>query len=97
MKVIWRDEATANLENIYTYISLYHAEERARSLVNRLVARADDLGDFPEMGRVVPELQDPDIRELLEKGYRIVYRVKRDAVEVLTVFHASRTSPYNSP
>jgi toxin ParE1/3/4 len=94
MRVIWRDEATANLENIFAYVSLYSSEESAINLVNRRVARADDLGDFPEMGRVVPELEDPEIRELLEKGYRIVYRVKREDVEVLTVFHASRTSPY---
>jgi toxin ParE1/3/4 len=94
MKVIWRDEATANLENIYAYVSLYSSADSAWNLVNRLVARADDLGDFPQMGRVVPELQDPEIRELLEKGYRIVYRVKRDEVEVLTVFHTSRASPY---
>ena len=94
MKVIWRDEASANLESIYSYISLYYAEDTARNVVNRLVARADELGDFPEMGRVVPELEDPEIRELLERGYRIVYRVRKEEVEVLTVFHGSRASPY---
>jgi hypothetical protein len=33
MKVVWRDEATANLESIYAYISLYYSEENARNVV----------------------------------------------------------------
>ena len=94
MRVIWRDEATAHLESIYDYISLYYAKDTARNIINRLVARADELGDFPLMGRVVPELEDPEIREILERGYRIIYRVRDDNVEILTVFHGSRASPY---
>jgi plasmid stabilization system protein ParE len=42
------------------------------------------------MGRVVPELANPDIRELLFKKYRIVYRLKANCIEILTVFEGHR-------
>jgi toxin ParE1/3/4 len=71
MKVIWRDAAIADLEAIYEYLSL-HSVVVARQTVNRLVARADDLGDFLMMGRVVPELKDESLRELIERPYRVI-------------------------
>jgi plasmid stabilization system protein ParE len=46
---------------------------------------------MPETGRIVPELENNEIRELIEGNYRIVYRVKaKDYVEILTVHHSSR-------
>jgi toxin ParE1/3/4 len=89
MTVIWRDEATRNLEQLYAFTATY-SEVAARNLINRLVARADALGDFPDLGRVVPELENPDIRELIESPYRIIYRVLRLEVEILAVFHGAR-------
>ena len=41
-------------------------------------------------GRVVPEAGNEALREIIRGNYRIVYRVKQDAVEVVTVFHAAR-------
>jgi toxin ParE1/3/4 len=91
MKVIWRDAAIADLDAIYDYLSL-HSAVMARGTVNRLVARADDLGDFPLMGRIVPELQDDALREPIERPYRIIYRPLEHVVEVLTVVHVARGS-----
>jgi len=45
---------------------------------------------FPESGRAVPERAVPDIREIIVGRYRVVYRRKAGAVEVATVFRASR-------
>jgi toxin ParE1/3/4 len=90
MTVIWRDEATRNLEQLYAFTATY-SEVAARNLINRLVVRADALGDFPDLGRVVPELENPDLRELIESPYRIIYRVLRSEVEILTVFHGARS------
>jgi toxin ParE1/3/4 len=55
-----------------------------------VLVTVERLADFPNSGRVVPELKDPAIREILFGSYRIVYRVKGDLVEVLTVYHGSR-------
>ena len=48
------------------------------------------LPDNPRCGRVVPEIGSSDIRELIFRGYRIVYRVTGDALEILTVFEGHR-------
>jgi len=46
---------------------------------------------MPESGRIVPELENSEIRELFEGNYRIVYRIKtKDYIEILTVHHTSR-------
>ena len=55
-----------------------------------VLAAVERLADFPNSGRVVPELKDPVIREILFGSYRIVYRVKGDLVELLTVYHGAR-------
>ena len=55
-----------------------------------MLAAVERLADFPNSGRIVPELKDPAIREILFGSYRIVYRVKGDVVEVLTVYHGAR-------
>jgi plasmid stabilization system protein ParE len=50
-------------------------------------------GEFPESGRVVPELSDSTIREILWRNYRIVYRIKGPLVEIVTVFHGAMPLP----
>ena len=59
-------------------------------VVARLVEAVERLELFPRSGRIVPELADPQLREIIESPYRIVYRVFDERVEVLTVFRASR-------
>ena len=48
------------------------------------------LADFPNSGKIVSELNKPDIREILFGNYRIIYRVKNDLIEILTVYHGAR-------
>jgi toxin ParE1/3/4 len=58
--------------------------------VQRIMGAIDGLATSPQMGRVVPELRDPTVRELIVGAYRIVYRHRRDAVEIATIFHGAR-------
>ncbi|MGH8525589.1 MAG: type II toxin-antitoxin system RelE/ParE family toxin [Gammaproteobacteria bacterium] len=62
-------------------------------VVRRLVAAVDRLRTFPESGRMVPERNNPEIRELIVKPYRIVYRFRPGVVEIATVFRASCLFP----
>ncbi|MGE3371883.1 MAG: type II toxin-antitoxin system RelE/ParE family toxin, partial [Dehalococcoidia bacterium] len=48
---------------------------------------------FPESGRVVPELNVHELREVVVKPYRVVYRYRAGVVEIVTVFRASRLPP----
>jgi plasmid stabilization system protein ParE len=90
--VRWAAEAVRDLEEIHVYISR-HSPRYAAVTVGRLVEAAERVAGFPESGRVVPELGDPAVREVIEGAYRVVYEVASGALTVLTVFRASRQFP----
>jgi len=85
MKIMWTNEALARLRDIKKYIA-QNNPDRARQFIQKIIDRTDILISNPQIGRVVPEVSRPEIRELLLKNYRIVYRVKKDCIEILTVF-----------
>jgi toxin ParE1/3/4 len=69
--------------------------DRARSFGYELIDRALSIGQFPEMGRIVPELDDPAVREVIHASYRIIYEIFRDpdVIYVLRFWHAARGGP----
>ncbi len=90
-EVAWTLRARADLEAI----GAYHAQTApgyAEVLVRKLMHAAERLDAFPASGRVVPEIGDESLREVIHRNYRIVYihLPDEDKVEVLTVFHSSR-------
>jgi len=90
MRLHWSDIAEADLDDIYDYIARdvpYYAE----LFVERLIEATDRLEMHPRSGRRVPEagLHD-DIRELIVQGYRIIYRIEAEEINILTVTHGSR-------
>ena len=90
MRVTWSWEASENLVEIEEFIAR-DSLERAVRFVDALINHAEAiLTDNPESGRVVPEIGNPDMRELIYCGYRIVYRLKEDVLEILTVFEGHR-------
>lgn len=90
MRVTWSREASENLAEIEDFIAR-DSRERAVRFVDALIDHAETiLADNPRSGRVVPEISNPNIRELIYRGYRIVYRFKGDVLEILTVFEGHR-------
>ena len=92
MKVYWTDEALRHLDSIYRHIA-GDAPIYAQRMVDKITRRSRQIGAFPQSGRMVPEYQDIDIREVVEPPYRIVYRVTADHVDVLAVFHGAQLLP----
>jgi len=88
----WSLRALADLEAIRGHIA-YDSELYAGLMVSRLVAAPNRLIQFPELGRVVPEFGKSDIRELIIRPYRLVYRPRGELVEIATVFRAARMFP----
>ena len=89
MKIKWSHEALERLIEIEEYISK-DSPARAIQFVDQLIEQAELLSGKPRMGRTVPELATPGIRELIFKKYRIVYRLKVNCIEILTVFEGHR-------
>ena len=55
-----------------------------------VLAAVEQVADFPHAGKVIPEIRDPALRETVLGNYRIIYRVRSELVEVLTVYHGAR-------
>jgi len=92
MKVVWTRQAFVRLAEIEDFIAL-DSPAAAEAHTAKLIARAEALAQFPEMGRLVPELVGSDLRELIEGSYRIVYRIRARRIEVLTVFEGHHLLP----
>lgn len=88
-EVIWAPQAIEDVEAIRAHVARDSAHY-ANLLVERIVAAVERLQDNPRSGRVVPELGDESIREVIHGSYRIVYRLRHDLVEIATVFHGAR-------
>ena len=82
----WTEHAVAQLAAVAEHVSL-SSPVYAEHLVDRIARRLDQARDLPESGRVVPEFARPEVRELIEWPYRLVYRVHPDAIEILSVLH----------
>jgi plasmid stabilization system protein ParE len=89
MKIRWSYEALDRLIEFEDYISK-DSSVRAIQFVDQLIEHAELLSGKPLMGRMIPELANPDIRELVFKKYRIIYRLKEKRIEILTVFEGHR-------
>jgi toxin ParE1/3/4 len=90
--VRWTEQAVQDIQAIRSFIER-DSPRYGRLVAERLVEATLRLETFPMSGRVVPELGRDDVRELIAGEYRIVYRVRDDAVVLLTVFRSSRLLP----
>lgn len=90
MNITWSQEAGENLADTEEFIAR-DSPERAARFVDAIIDHAEAiLADNPRSGRTVPEIGNPDIRELIYRGYRVVYRLNDDRIDILTVFEGHR-------
>lgn len=94
MRVIrWTEQAQADLAAIHAFIG-QESLKYASVTVRQVIAAVDQLAAFPESGRAVPEFDDPQVREIVRRAYRIVYRLVGDSqVHVLTIHHGTMQLP----
>ena len=88
-QVIWTTRATNELANTATYLEDYSVTY-ATSFVRKVYDRVGQLATFPEMGRVIPEINRDTYRELLEGNYRIMYELLDDIVLIQQIVHQAR-------
>ena len=89
MTVIWTKEALEKLHGIEEFIGTANPE-RAEIFIDHLIERGESISQNPQIGRIVPEISIPEIREIIVKKYRIVYKIKKEKIEILTVFESHR-------
>lgn len=88
-KIVWSFEATSDLGAIADYIARDSAFYAA-SFVQEVREASRSLNLFSERGRIVPELSNPNIRELFIKEYRLIYSIEKSRVVILSLIHGRR-------
>ncbi len=92
MKLQWSETAKNDLISIRNFIAGDDVTA-AKNWIDLLRAKARNIVHQPFAGRKVPELSRDDIREVIEKNYRIVYQIHSDRISILTVFESHRLFP----
>jgi plasmid stabilization system protein ParE len=87
--IVWSPEALEDVDDIAGYIARDSAFYAA-AVVEKMLAVASGLNQFPQSGRVVPELNQPDIRERFVYSYRLIYRIESQRILVVAVIHGRR-------
>lgn len=85
MKVVWSEEATLVLVALEARLARRYSADRAARIVDALIRRVDLLEDHPQLGRVVPEYGEWQLRELVDRWNRVLYRLRADAIEIVTI------------
>jgi toxin ParE1/3/4 len=89
MRVVWSPLALERAVEIAEAIR-WDKPGAARKWIEQLVTTVETLAGSPRRGRVVPELDRKEVRELLFGNYRVVYRIGTEDLVILTVRHGRR-------
>jgi toxin ParE1/3/4 len=93
-QIIWSEIAVEDLREIVQFIASDDPLAAAR-LADRIIGRIETASELPFANRAVPEREDPSVREVILKPYRIIYQAddRRGAIYILRVWHAARGAP----
>lgn len=87
--VEWTNPAKQDLKLIHDYIAR-DSKYYAKKVSFEIVEKAEKLNIFPEIGRIVPEICDPKIRELIIYSYRLIYEIFPNKIAILALIHGKR-------
>jgi plasmid stabilization system protein ParE len=88
-QVVWTDQAQRMLDTAVAYVA-QDSQPAAQRLLIQALDTAASLDTLSERGRVVPELNQPTVRELFVQRYRLIYEVTPAAVQILAFVHGAR-------
>jgi toxin ParE1/3/4 len=91
-QVILTPQAQEDLREIVSFIARDNSE-RALTFGNELIDKALSLAELSLRGRIVPELNDPNVRELVHGSYRIIYEPLQESIYILRFWHGARGEP----
>lgn len=89
LTIIWSQESLDDIEAIAAFI---HRDSPfyARTVAQKIITTAEAISQFPEVGRIVPELNQHSVRERFVYSYRIIYALQTTHIEILAVMHGKR-------
>jgi len=92
VRIIWSPLSLERVAEIADYIARDNLTAAER-WVDGIFKLVEPLEDLPKPGRIVPEIERDDFREVIKGNYRIIYRVEPEQVSILTVRHGKQILP----
>ena len=89
MRIIWSNDSLDDVDRIRDYITV-DSEFYAQIFIEKIIQMTEKLIDFPRQGRVVPEFQNEDIREIIYRSYRIIYEITGETIIILSILHGRK-------
>lgn len=94
MRIIWSPLAVDKASEIADYIA-QDKPSAAEKWIDTVFSKVEQLKSSPEIGRIVPEINDSQFRELIYGNYRIIYRIETKQISILTIRHGRQILPIN--
>jgi prevent-host-death family protein len=94
MRIIWSPLAVDRASEVADYIA-QDKPSAAEKWIDTVFSKVEQLKSSPEIGRIVPEINDSQFRELIYGDYRIIYRIETKQISILTIRHGRQILPIN--
>lgn len=94
MRIIWSPLAVDRASEIADYIA-QDKPSAAEKWIDTVFSKVEQLKSTPEIGRIVPDIDDSQFRELIYGNYRIIYRIETKQISILTIRHGKQILPIN--
>ncbi len=88
-EIVWTRRSIEDVQAIRQFIA-QDSPHYAKLVSQKIVAAVERLPILPKSGRIVPEFQEPNVREIIHEPYRIVYRLVENEIHILTIHHSAR-------
>ena len=90
MKISFSNSALEDLKEVQAYYNEQEVPEVGSRHLTEIFESVESLPDNPQLGRVVPEFDEPHIREIIHPPYRIVYMLDSKSIQIIRVWRSER-------
>jgi toxin ParE1/3/4 len=88
--ILFTESALVDLEDILVWHSKQQVPDVGKRLVQEIIAKVEQLSDYPESGRIVSEFEMKTVRELIQPPFRVVYRLDTEKIWIIQVWRSER-------
>ena len=92
MNIVWSPLAIERASEIAEYIA-QDKPSAAENWINTVFSKVEKLKSAPEIGRIVPEIRNDQFRGLIYGNYRIIFRMEKKQISILTIRHGMQILP----
>lgn len=92
MQIVWSPLAVERISELVDYIA-QDKPMAADKWIRAVFSKVEQLQSNPEIGRIVPEINEREFREIIYGNYRVIYHIGTKQISILTVRHGKQILP----